>query len=95
VLHDKKEKTCLLINIATSDDSNLNTKETGKLNKDKDLEIEVRRVWNLRAKIASVVIGALGTIKEGIRSEPSVAPRSPVGRRAAEDYTNEHCTQHW
>jgi hypothetical protein len=27
----------------------------------------------------------------GIRSEPSVAPRSPVGHRATEDHTNEHC----
>jgi hypothetical protein len=33
VTHDTKEKTCLLINIAISDDSNVNTKETEKLNK--------------------------------------------------------------
>ena len=31
---------------------------------------------------------------EGIRSEPSVAHRSPVSHRATEDHTNEHCTQH-
>ena len=30
--------------------------------------------------------------KEGIRSEPSVAPRSPVGHRATEYHTNDHCT---
>ena len=41
------------------------------------------------------LIGALGTIKKGlIRSEPSVAPRSPVGDRATGGHTNEHCTQH-
>ena len=33
VLHDKKEKTCLLIVIAIPDDSNVNTKETEKLSK--------------------------------------------------------------
>jgi len=30
----------------------------------------------------------------GIRSELSVAHRSPVGHRATEDHTNEHLTQH-
>jgi len=36
-LHDKNEKTCLLIDIAIHDDSNVNTKETEKLSKYKDL----------------------------------------------------------
>jgi len=31
--HDKKEKTCLLIDIAVADDSYISTKETEKLNK--------------------------------------------------------------
>jgi hypothetical protein len=42
----------------------------------------------------SVIIGTLGTINIGARSEPSVALRSPVGRRATEDHTNSHCTRH-
>jgi hypothetical protein len=40
LLHDKKE-ICLLIDIAITDNSNLNTKETEKLSKYNDLEIEV------------------------------------------------------
>jgi hypothetical protein len=40
VQHYKKEKTCVLIETATSDDSTINTKETEKLSKYKDLEIE-------------------------------------------------------
>jgi len=39
-----KEKTHLLINIATPDDSNVNTKETEKLSKYKDLENNVSRM---------------------------------------------------
>jgi hypothetical protein len=31
--HDKKEKTCLLIDMAIADDWNINTKETEKLSK--------------------------------------------------------------
>jgi len=44
VLHDKKENTCLLIDIAIPDDSNINTKETEKLYQYKDLELEVGRM---------------------------------------------------
>ena len=39
VLHDKKGKTSLLIDIATPGDANFNAKETEKLSKYKDLEI--------------------------------------------------------
>jgi len=66
VLHDKKEKTCILIDIATPDDSDVNTKETEKLSKYKDLEIKVSRMWKRRTKIVQVLIGVLGTIKEGL-----------------------------
>jgi hypothetical protein len=37
----KKEKTCLLIDIVILDDLNVNTNETEKLSRHKDLEIEV------------------------------------------------------
>jgi hypothetical protein len=39
VLHDKKEETCLLIDIAIPDDSSINKKETEKQSQYKDLEI--------------------------------------------------------
>jgi len=45
VLLDKVENKCLLIDMAIPDDSNINTKETEKLSKYKDLEIEVSRMW--------------------------------------------------
>ena len=66
VLHDEKEKTCLLINISIPDDSKVNTKESEKLRKYKDLEIEVSRMWKARTKIVPAIIGALGTIKKGL-----------------------------
>ena len=45
-VHDDTEKTCLLIDIALPGDSNFNTKESEKLNKYKELEIEVSRMWH-------------------------------------------------
>jgi hypothetical protein len=63
LLHDKKEKTCMIIQIAIPDDWNVNTKETENLNKYNDLENEFSRTWKVRTKIVPVIIGALGTIK--------------------------------
>jgi hypothetical protein len=73
VLHDDKEKTCLLINIPILDDSKVNTKETNT-NKCKDLEIKVSRVWKVRTKIVPVITGALETIKKGLNHNPQVLP---------------------
>jgi hypothetical protein len=73
-MHDTKEKTCLLINIAIPDDSNGNTKETEKLSKYKDLEIKVSR---MRTKIVPVIIEALGTNKEGLNQNVQLLPGHP------------------
>ena len=48
------------------DDSNINTKKkTEKLNKFKDLEIEVSKIWKVRTKTVPVINRALGTIRKG------------------------------
>jgi hypothetical protein len=49
-MHDRKENTCLLIDIAIPDDSHVNRKETDRLSKHKDLEMVVIRMWNVRTK---------------------------------------------
>ena len=45
VLKNKKDKTCLLIDMTVPLDANTSVKTTEKLNKYKDLEIEVERMW--------------------------------------------------
>ena len=45
VLKNKKDKTCLLIDMTTPLDTNTLVKTTEKLTKYKDLEIEVERMW--------------------------------------------------
>ena len=71
---NNNNKTCLLIDIAIPDDSNINTEETDKLNKYKDPEIEVSRMWKVRTKILPVIIGALGTIKKGLDQNLQLLP---------------------
>jgi len=58
----KKRKKTLLLDIAIPDYSNVNTKETEKISKYKDLEVEVRRMWKVRTIITPVITEALGTI---------------------------------
>jgi len=74
VMHDTKEKTCLLINIPIPDDSNGNTNENDKLSKYKDLEIKVRK---MRTKIVPVIFGALGTNKKGLNRNLQLLPGHP------------------
>ena len=90
VLHDKKEKTCPVIDIVTPDASNVNTKETEKLSRYKNLEIEVSRMWKVRTKFVPVMIKSIRNNRVGIRSEPSVAPRSPVSHRPTENHTDQN-----
>jgi hypothetical protein len=54
------------MDIAITDDSNFNTRETEKLSKCQDLEIEVSRMWKVRTKIVPFVIVGSGTIKKGL-----------------------------
>ena len=48
VLKNKKDKTCLLIDMTIPLDTNTSVKTTEKLTKYKDLEIEVQRMWGLK-----------------------------------------------
>ena len=43
-------------------------KVTEKLSKCKDLEIEIERMWGMKATTIPVVIGALGLIKKGLEN---------------------------
>jgi len=78
VQHDKNKKTCLLINTAIPDDSNVQTKETEKLSKYKDLEIKVSRSWKVRAKTLPVIIAALATIKEVLDQNLQLLQSNPL-----------------
>ena len=60
--------------MAVPDDSNINTKETEKLSKYKDLEIKVSRIWKVRIKIVPVIFGKLGKIKKGLGKSLQLLP---------------------
>ena len=63
VLHNRAEKTCLLIDVTIPQDQNIISKTAEKLRKYKPLEIELQKCWNLhKIQTIPIVIGALGTV---------------------------------
>ena len=64
VIKNKKEKNCLLIDMSIPTEKNTSVKVTERLSKYKDLEIEVQRMWRVKATTIPVVIGILGLIKD-------------------------------
>lgn len=64
ILKDKVKKECLIIDVAIPSDHNITEKEAEKRLKYKDLLIEIQRMWDLKAKIIPIIIGATGLISK-------------------------------
>ena len=62
----KKKDACLLTDLSIPTEKNISVEVTEKLSKYKDLEIEVGRMWGMKAITILVVIGALELIKKGL-----------------------------
>ena len=52
----------MLIDAGIPGDRNVIKKETEKILKYKDLIIQIQRMWDVKAKVISVITGAAGTI---------------------------------
>jgi hypothetical protein len=64
----------MLIDVAIPGDKNVIKKEAEKILKYKDLITEVQRMWNVKTKVTSVIIGATGTISKSFRKYLSSVP---------------------
>ena len=64
IIRDNEKKTCILIDVAISGDSNVIKKEAEKILKYKDLTTEIQRMWNVKTTVIPVIIGATGTISK-------------------------------
>ncbi|RZF39723.1 hypothetical protein LSTR_LSTR015627, partial [Laodelphax striatellus] len=60
ILKNKKQKHCLLIDVAIPSDYNLIQKVAEKKLKYKDLQIEIQRMWSMKTSVVPIVIGATG-----------------------------------
>ena len=73
-------------------DAKSNNTKVEKFSKYRDLEIEVSKMWKMKATTLPVVIGALGVIEKGMRSTVEKNPRKTKFRRITEDHADGHCS---
>ena len=62
------------IDVANHGDRNVIKKEAEQILKYKDLIIETQRMWNVKAKVIPVIIGATGTVSGSLRQYLSNIP---------------------
>ena len=74
VIKDKKENKCIFIDMSVPSERNVANKETEKLSKYKDLEIEVNKMWNMKTTTVPVIVGALGLIRKRMNDHVSKIP---------------------
>jgi hypothetical protein len=67
IIRDNEKGTCMLIDVAISGDRNVIKKEAEKILKYKDLTLEIERMWNVKAGVIPVIIGATGNISKSFR----------------------------
>ena len=73
IIRDNEKGICMLIDVAISGDRNV-IKREAEILKDKDLTIEIQRMWNVKTKVIPVIIGATGTISKSFREYASNIP---------------------
>ena len=66
IIINKKKKICKIVDFAVPADPRIILKESEKIDKYLDLARELKRLWNMKVTIVSIVIGALGTITKGL-----------------------------
>jgi hypothetical protein len=81
---NKKEKVCILIDVAIPAVRNVVQKEAEKMLKYKSVDIEIQRMWNLKCTIIPVIIGAIGIIKK-LKEKPGSYSRKTFNRFTTED----------
>ena len=62
VIIDKCQKMVQIIGVAVPSDCNVSAKEIEKIEKHKDLSIELTSLWKMKCEVISLVIGSLGCI---------------------------------
>ena len=63
---NKKKRICKTVDFAVLVDHRINLKEYEKKDKYLDLVRELKKLWNMKMTIVSIVIGALGIITKGL-----------------------------
>ena len=74
IIRDNKQGTCMLINVVNPEDRNVIKKDAEKILKYKELITEIQGMWNVKAELITVIIGATGTVSKSLRQYLSNVP---------------------
>jgi hypothetical protein len=74
-IKNKKEKTCILIDVAIPADRNIMQKEVEKKLKYKSLCIEIQRMWNMKCTIISVIVEAIRIVTKCLKKNLEATTR--------------------
>jgi len=70
VVIDKQTKG-LIIDVAIPNDTHIEVNEREKIDKYQDLRLEVQRMWNIKARVVPIVIGALEATSNNLEKQGS------------------------
>ena len=68
VVIDKEKRECKIIDIELPGNQNIKVKELEKITKFQDLRLQVQKLWNVKATVIPIVVGALGTVSEELEN---------------------------
>jgi hypothetical protein len=74
IIRENEKGTSILIDAAIPGDRNVIKIEAEKVFKYEDLTIEIQRMWNVKARVIPVIIGATGTVSKSFRKYVSDIP---------------------
>ena len=67
---EKKKRTYKIVDFAVPADHRIKMKKSEKKDKYLDLAWELKKLWNMKVTIISLVIGAFGTVTKGLLKRP-------------------------
>ena len=63
---NKRKRTCKIVDFAVLADHRIKLKESEKKDKYLDLARELKKLWNIKVTIIPIMVGAFGSINEGL-----------------------------
>ena len=66
IINNKKKRTCKIVDFAVPADHRIKLKECEKKDKYLNLARELKKLWNMQVTIIPIVIGAFGTVTNGL-----------------------------
>ena len=68
VVIDKEKRDCKIMDIAVPGDQNIKVKDLEKITKYQDLRLQVQKLWDVKATVIPIVVGALGRVSEKLEN---------------------------